>query len=114
MARMNWTDEEMILAADLADDRGWQGVNSRAESVIELSKLLRQASFHSAELRENRFRSPSSVAMKVNNLIASHPDHRGAGLRASRAETPIVEAFVRDRQLMKRRALKIRADILGT
>ena len=54
------------------------------------------------------FRSPNSVAMKVNNLRASHPSHTGKGLRTSKTERSIVEDFVNHREAMKEAARHIR------
>lgn len=108
MARFFWAKEEIILAADLADDRGWKGPNSQTPEVIELSNLLRSASIHPRELRDENFRSASSVSLKVNNLIASHPNSRKKGLRTSASELSVVEDFINDRAGMKQAAAEIR------
>lgn len=108
LVRINWSLEEMILAADAADSLEWRGVNSRTEAVVKLSRLLQQATYHPVELREDNFRSPNSVGLKVNNLRASHPTRKGAGLRTSNAELFVVELFVEDRAVMKRVATELR------
>lgn len=108
MARFFWTREEIILAADLVDDRGWKGPNSQTPEVIELSNLLRSASIHPRELRDENFRSPNSVSLKVNNLIASHPNSRTKGLRTSASEFPVVEDFINVRTGMKQVAAAVR------
>lgn len=106
-----WTAEEMILAADVADDLSWGPVNGTKPEVIALSKLLRSAEIHPGASADTRFRSPSSVGMKINNLRAAHPSHSGKGLRSSRAEEPIVRDFVADRDVMKDAAAEIRRRI---
>lgn len=104
----NWTDEEMILAADLADDNQWRGVRANTEAVVRLSRLLRASALHPVVDRSGNFRSPSSVGMKVNNLVAWHPKNEGKGLRKSAAEGPIVEEFLAGRRRMKVQAQEIR------
>ena len=103
-----WTVEEMILAADLADDRGWKGPNSTTPEVVELSEILNRARIYPEQGRPENFRSPSSVSLKVNNLIGSHPHAPKKPLRTSAAEVPIVKSFVEDREHMKQQAAKIR------
>lgn len=111
MVRYLWTEDEMILAADLADDRDWKGPNSATPEVRELSELLNSANFHSHHDRPGNFRSPSSVSRKVGNLIGSHPGAPQKSLRTSAAEVPIVKRFVEDRETMKLLAADIREGI---
>lgn len=107
-----WTEEEMILAADLADDRDWKGPSSTTPEVLELSELLRQARFYLYEGRPENFRSPSSVSRKVGNLIGSHPTKAPMNsLRTSAREIPIVLRFIDDRASMKTLARSIRERI---
>lgn len=113
MVRYLWTEEEMILAADLADDRGWKGPNSATPEVVQLSELLNRAKFYPLHDRPVNFRSPSSVSRKVGNLIGSHPSAPRNSLRTSAREVPIVIRFIDDRKYMKRRAADIRDRIRG-
>lgn len=101
MKNPNWTREEMILAADVADDLCWRGVNPSTPRVMELSALLRTANIHDPDFVSSTFRSPNSVSRKINNLRASHPDTHGVGLRSSASERPIVDEFLTDRTGMK-------------
>lgn len=109
--RIVWAIEEMILAADAADDLGWRGVNSRTRQVEQLSELLRTARYHPIELRDNNFRTPGSVGMKINNLNKSHPEHRGVGLRTTASEAQIVQLFLEDRRSAKFAASALRRDV---
>lgn len=112
-SQLIWTEEEMILAADLADDRNWKGPNSATPEVVELSELLNQAHFHPRAGRPDNFRSPSSVSRKVGNLIGSHPTKAPEkSLRISAREVPIVQRFIDDRTSMKELARSIRERIL--
>lgn len=101
----------MILAADLADDRGWKGPNSKTPEVLELSTLLNEARIHPLRGRPSNFRSPNSVSFKVGNLIGSHPCAPQNALRTSASETPVVRRFVEDRTGMKSLAAEIRDKI---
>lgn len=111
MNNPRWTEEEMILAADLAYKRQWRGVNSKTAGVNELSQLLRSANIHAKTTRDDRFRSASSVSMKVNNLIAGHPERIGVGLRSTSAEKIIVQKFLDDPSQMTMEAASIRSRI---
>lgn len=109
--RINWSLEEMILAADVADDLNWRGVNATVPQVVELSTLLRRAQYHPLKDRDDNFRSANSVGLKINNLRASHPSHSGVGLRVSEAEVSVIEMFVNERRRMKILAGRLRGRI---
>ena len=111
MVQYRWSEAEMILAADLADSRGWKGPNSATPEVVQLSELLKMARIHPKHDRPQSFRSPGSVSLKVNNLIGSHPDAPKKPLRTSAAEVPIDARFVEDRVTMEERAAEIREQI---
>jgi len=111
MPNPRWTEEEMILAADLAYKRQWRGVNTKTPGINELSQLLRSAKIHSDAAKDERFRSASSVSMKVNNLIAGHPQHTGVGLRSTLAEKTIVQKFLDDPNKMMAQAAHIRSRV---
>lgn len=110
MADLTWTEEEMILAADVADSIGWRGVRTTTPQVIELSKLLRSARIHAHEDRDANFRSPGGVSYKINNLRASHPGQTST-LRATEREKKVVNAFLQRRLVMVGGAREIRQTI---
>ncbi len=110
MARWDWTEEEKMLVADLQDDLGWKGFRKTTSGVRELSELLRSTSaYYPFEGRPETFRNLNGVALKANNLHYWHPSRTGKGTRPSVAEIPIVEAFLLDRERMKRVAAEIRS-----
>lgn len=98
----------MVLAADLALSSHWKGVNGRTPGIKKLSGLLQSRQVDSNEIKDERYRSPSSVSMKVNNLIASHPNSTGIGLRSTLAGKEIVKRFIDDPSGMSNLAKKIR------
>lgn len=110
-AQLVWTVEEMILAADFADNRDWKPVNKGTSGVEELSDLLRMATFYPVAVRPENFRSLNSIGRKTNNLISSNPARNGKGLRTSASEITVVERFVEDRLVMKRVANELRERI---
>ena len=113
MGNPRWTEEEMILAADLANQRGWRGVNSKSPGIAELSEMLRSSTIHPKAVRGTNFRSKNSVSLKANNLIASHPDTLGVGLRTTAAEACIVQQFIEETTRMTKLAQSIRRRIAG-
>jgi|SRR5699024_1860670 len=109
MARWDWTEEEKILVADLKDDLGWRPFRKTTAGVAELSALLRSTSaYYPFEGRPETFRNENGVALKAENLQYWHPSRAGKGTRFSVSEIPIVEAFLLDRDRMKRVAAEIR------
>lgn len=110
MPNWNWTEEEKILVGDLQDDLGWKGFRTTTSGVAELSELLRSTSaYYPFEGRPETFRNLNGVALKANNLHYWHPNRTGKGTRPSASEIPIVEAFLLDRERMKRVAAEIRS-----
>lgn len=114
MRSPQWTTEEMVPAAKLAHLCEWRGVNANTSGVPQLSELLRRAPFHPGAEADPKFRSPNSVGLKVNNLIAHHPSKAGAGLRTSASEAPIVADFIRNTGAMVAYANEIEHSILSS
>jgi len=104
-----WTDEELVLAIELIDRRGWKGGNSTTPDYIELSQILRQANFPNQSPIDESFRSTSSVSMKIGNLTGANPDVPG-GLRATERERLFVARFFENPPLMRALAQSLRKD----
>lgn len=88
MAQRNppWTRDEVILAMDLY-------VRLGAE-VIALSKLLRELPIHEDRPQLDKFRGPSSVFMKLGNLMSLDLSIENGGLPAgSRADRQVWDEF---------------------
>lgn len=104
-----WTDEELLLAVELIDRRGWRGGNSTTPEYKELSEVLRSANFPRLKNPGASFRSPNSVSMKIGNLIGAHPDIPG-GLRTTEREKRIVKQFLEAPDVMRSMAQTLRAE----
>lgn len=102
-----WTYEELVLAVDLIDRRGWVGGNARTPELIELSSYLRTANFPKLENLDPSFRSPSSISMKLGNLKGANVNIEG-GLRATKREAEIVGYFLSNRDIMHALANSLR------
>ncbi|MET2012363.1 HNH endonuclease [Microbacterium chocolatum] len=102
-----WTDEELILAVELIDRRGWKGGNSTTPDYVELSRVLRHANFPNQSSIDDSFRSTSSVSMKIGNLIGANPNLPG-GLRATERERLFVARFFENPTLMRALAQSLR------
>ncbi|QCP08431.1 HNH endonuclease [Micrococcus luteus] len=94
MAQLNWTYEEVVLAADLVARNGWKGLRSADPRVAELSRLLRAATIHPLEGRPHNFRSPSSVQRKTFDIATRHPDYQGTPTRGGKHEAAVIGAFL--------------------
>jgi 5-methylcytosine-specific restriction protein A len=102
-----WTYEELVLAVELIDRRGWVGANSHTPEVVELSGVLRTANFPDVDVIDDSFRSVNSVAMKLSNLIGANPSVDG-GLRGGPSEARIVAEFLENPDVMRSFAESLR------
>ena len=80
-----WSKDELILALDLYLRRGGsRGMSASSSDAIVLSQVLRSLPVHPVDVRrQDRFRTPSSVALKLHNLAAVDPGHPNAGMSNS-------------------------------
>ena len=114
MGNPRWAREEMILAADLARKNKWKGVRTTTLEVRELSQILQGADIHPSAHRNESFKSINSVSLKVNNLITSHPQFIGVGLRSTTAEKAVIREFIDDPARMTDPAAIIRNRLKAT
>ena len=109
MRNPNWTEEELILALDLYFEMDFGQMSKSNEQVIELSKLLNQLPFHSIG-RDEKFRNPNGVAMRLNNFKTYDHRYEGLGLEGGgRFVQSVFEKFEHDRGELKRRATQIKS-----
>ncbi len=78
----NWTRDELILALDLYFRIEHQQFVDSNPEIIQLSALLKQLEVHPKSVREENFRNPSGVTMKLANFLRLDPEYPGKGLDA--------------------------------
>ena len=105
----NWNRDELILALDVyfrePDARG----SKSHPAVLELSDLLNRLPIHPSYDREEYFRNPNGVAMKLSNFLRFDPGYEGVGLpRGSRLDEEIWGEFSNDPVRLRRVASAIR------
>lgn len=107
-ANPRWTDQELLLALEVVDRREWRAGNKTTHDFVELSELLRTSNLASVDQMDDTFRSPSSVSLKVSNLLGANP-HVPGGMRDSKREIALVERFLQNREQMLADAVALRA-----
>lgn len=104
--RQNWSTEEIYLATELlwANDKSL--IDRKDSRVLALSKLLKG---QRPQNTDPSFRSPSSVARKIQNIYDKLPEHtsRTKKSNGSRLEVEVVKAFLADEVQAYSRALAI-------
>lgn len=103
-----WTRDELILALELYSRVGAR-IDTHHPEVTNLSQILRGLPLHTEVPRTSRYRSPSSVHLKLRNFIAIDPGYPGKGLpHGGGAERHIWEEFADNRLLLSGLAQAIR------
>lgn len=108
---IGWTVDELILVCEALAQNGWEPIPLADERVAELSALLRRSPEHASAERGDRFRSRSSIHLKLENLRTCHPSYRGAPTNASRLDGEVVRKFIENSEDMTARARRIRSAI---
>ncbi len=105
----NWSRDESLLALDLLYSHG-KPISENHPDVLDLSSVLRRAKFHPEEKRQESFRNPAGVALKLQNLFSAVEP--GRGLTYSKTDLEVVTDFPRSRAAtLARLAQSIRASI---
>lgn len=105
----DWTRDETILAMDLLIRRRPQVPGEVDPDVMELSRLLRVAPIHPLEKRNEKFRNPSGVSMKLQNLDSVEAGARGRrGLSRSSTDRAVWEEFKDRPEALRTMAAAIR------
>ena len=105
----NWNRDELILALDVYFREPQARGSKSHPAVLELSDLLNQLPIHPSHHREEYFRNPNSVAMKLSNFLRLDPKYEGVGLpRGSQLDEEIWEKFSNDPAHLRRVASTIR------
>ena len=111
----SWTRDELILALDLYFRSGRHDLPKENKGVIELSELLNQLPIHERSRRQDTFRNPEGVSMKLANIMWVDPDYPGAGLeRGGKLVADIWAEFSNDVPRLQEIATAIRnSDLEG-
>jgi hypothetical protein len=80
--RAGWIRDELILALDVYLHLAPVAPDPRSPEVRDLSELLRGQHIHPYAQRNENFRSPASIVMKLMNFRSIDPSYGGKGLTA--------------------------------
>lgn len=86
----NWTRDETILALELVQ-RHWPKIPSpESDEAKALSALLRRLPLHADAKKNDTFRNPYGVGLKLHQLASLHPDKADRqGLRPSKTDQAV-------------------------
>lgn len=91
---MNWTSEELLLAAYWYHKADYRLLDDTSPEAQELSNILRGTiCFHPQQDRDSNFRSANSVAQKIRN-IADTNSGSGPKSNGSKGDGPALRAFL--------------------
>ena len=106
--RLNWLDDELILACDLVASNDWRVLEEHDPRVVELSHFLRALPLHPIEQRLPIFRNPNGVARKTADIVSNHPDYPGTPTRSGDPTRRMIARFLGEPELMHQLAERIR------
>jgi 5-methylcytosine-specific restriction protein A len=81
-----WTDEEIILATEVYVRADGRVLGPKHPDVIRLSEVLNSLPIHSLDKRNEAFRNPSGIGMKLSNIRAADPDREGGSPHGSQRD----------------------------
>jgi 5-methylcytosine-specific restriction protein A len=105
--RINWSDQELLLAAELVFDNNWKALDDNSSKVLELSLFLRQFGKVGGYAVDPKFRSPASVALKTRNIASLHPNWQGSSSNSGKGDLAALERFLVDPVAAKKECLMI-------
>lgn len=105
---VDWTEDELVLAADLVSRNGWTGVRAASVEARALSALLRVGGLHDGEVLPANFRSPSSIQRKSYDLATAVADYAGTPTRGGKNDARVIASFRANPSEMQARARAIR------
>lgn len=103
-----WGHDETILALQLLQNYWPKVPGSRSSQVKELSELIRQLPIPAGARKNQTFRNPDGVYLKLQNLASLHPDNAGRkGLRTSKMDRSVWATYWNEPELVRRLAGQI-------
>ena len=103
---IDWSRDEVVLAADIVRDNGWRMAGPNDARVKALSDLLRGSR---DPLPYDTFRNPNGVGRKTADIATQHPDYTGKPTRGGGWDGPVLLDFLADPDGMKAEAARITA-----
>lgn len=105
-----WHRDELILALELYLRHKPSIPAKNSSEIMELSELLNKLRLHSCSYRDERYRNPNSVHMKLRNFLRLDPAYQGSGLqRGGKAEETVWQEFANEPERCRQLAEAIRA-----
>jgi 5-methylcytosine-specific restriction protein A len=109
---INWTRDEIILAAALSKKHGWKGLDDTHPDVQDLSQLLNDAPIHPVSERDPKFRNPNGVGQKTWDIASQHPNYAGVPTKGNKLDGIVLREFLANPTRMDAVAASIRSTIL--
>ncbi len=110
----NWTRDELILALDLYCRVNPLHTDEKHPDIVALSQLLNRLPIHPRVDKQEEFRNPNGVYMKLCNFLRLDPDYHGKGLESgSKLEELVWQEFASDRDRLAQTAQAIRNSYLS-
>lgn len=110
---VDWTYDELVLAADLVSRNGWTGVRANSPQALDLSALLRNGQLHQGVDLPPDFRTPASIQRKTYDLATADATYPGRPTRGGKLAGPVLQEFHDDLDAMQAKAAAIREVLLA-
>jgi len=95
----NWTIDELILALDLYLRVNPLHTSENHPAIINLCELLNSLPIHPKKTKQQKFRNPSGVYMKLCNFLRFDPSYHGKDLTSgSKLEQLVWDNYENDRK----------------
>lgn len=108
MKNPKWQRDELILALELYFRMTPGEIHARNQEIIELSHLLNLLPIHPGASRNQKFRNPNGVSLKLSNFLSLDPSYSGKGMtRISKMDEQIFSEFREDKEKLTRIATQI-------
>ncbi|MEN5197255.1 hypothetical protein [Sphingobacterium faecium] len=108
MRNPKWIRDEVIIALDLYFQLEPGQIHSKNPLIIALSKLLNELPLHTE--KEERFRNPNGVGLKLSNFLAPNEAYVGKGMISfSKTDKAIFEEFKDNKTLVRTLAEAIKS-----
>src|SRR6266853_2526049 len=93
-----WTRDELVLALDVYFSLEITHVTAKHPEIIALSELLNDLPIHSPSHKNNKFRNPPGIHMKLRNFVRFDNRYSRRGLqRGGKLEEEIWKEFAENR-----------------